>query len=250
MKWDQDYSTCAFPPSTLLPDRILNFLSSNAHVRTTEDLKTLVPEWLYAKRYGQEVLKVIARAETQYLEQIGRKRQNTAEQKFSEEQARRTNKRNMQLVKMVQENRPLPLQTTHAISFASYAGPEVGFVRADPLIVPISANTVSGFTTGADLALKHTQYDGFSQSLPTAASTSSALSSVSSSSSENTFSSTSTSLTGPGSHNTYYQASTQHYLYVPSQIPTLIPPQISPPLLIPPQDEIKLQWNHRYQRKR
>jgi len=46
--------------STILPNPILTTLASNAHIRTVEDIVTIInPPWIMARRHGEDVLKLL-----------------------------------------------------------------------------------------------------------------------------------------------------------------------------------------------
>ncbi|KAI0692051.1 hypothetical protein BC835DRAFT_1416806 [Cytidiella melzeri] len=165
-RWQQSYSKCSFPPQTLLADKYLNFIATNAHVSTLDLLQLFIPEWRFATRLGQEVLNVVARAEEQHIAQLAatasQKRQKTEANKVIQDKTRLEDSRNAHLLDLVQQNKDLPLQTTPGQTlFAMYNGSSKRFVRTDPLLVPIPQERVSQLLPALDAALIQSSSSSF-----------------------------------------------------------------------------------------
>ncbi|KAI0685746.1 hypothetical protein BC835DRAFT_1420982 [Cytidiella melzeri] len=171
---------------------------------------------VWCKRIGKPVLDVIEKVENTYWEKQARKRQKSDEQQYLRAQTRLDDERNERLINNVQNNRPLPLQTTPGeFSVAMYVSPTEGFCRVDPLVIPVPASMMPQLPS--PLAnLPSVQDPG--ELCVSRSSSSMPLLSASS------FSVSSASLDP--------QAHPQAYMYVPSRVPPmyLSPPQQSSPL--------------------
>jgi bloom syndrome protein len=54
------YSLRSVTAEAILPNPILTTLASNAHIRTVEDIVTVInPPWIMARRHGEDVLKLL-----------------------------------------------------------------------------------------------------------------------------------------------------------------------------------------------
>lgn len=142
--WSQHYSKCAFTPTSLLPDKYLNFLATNAHVRNIADLKLHLPDWAYVSRFGEQLLELLARTDAQWQERQAisaeTKCQQAATNKKKRDQERADNLKYERLISRLQERREVPLQETSGLlSFAAYVGKDgkETYVRIDPLFLPV-----------------------------------------------------------------------------------------------------------------
>ena len=53
------YTPSSYTSTVLLPDPIIKKITSNTHIKTIDDLKTLKSSWIFAERHGQEVLDLL-----------------------------------------------------------------------------------------------------------------------------------------------------------------------------------------------
>lgn len=75
-------------------DPIIKKITSNAQIKTIEDLKTLELSWIFAERHGQEVLDLLQRLDQQEHEEKGKKALEKREAKKKKTAARQeTSKR-------------------------------------------------------------------------------------------------------------------------------------------------------------
>ncbi|KAJ7272231.1 hypothetical protein C8J57DRAFT_1507080 [Mycena rebaudengoi] len=59
------YSETSFTPQAILPDPNLTTLASNARIRTVDDiLSTVKPPWIFATRYGPEILALLTKLDS------------------------------------------------------------------------------------------------------------------------------------------------------------------------------------------
>jgi hypothetical protein len=87
------YGPNSYTSAVLLPDPIITKISSNARIRTVDDLKSLSPPWIFAERHGQELLDLLDKLDRHYHEQKEKKKLEKREAKKKETAARHVQKR-------------------------------------------------------------------------------------------------------------------------------------------------------------
>ena len=75
------YTPSSYTSTVLLPDPIIKKITSNARIKTIDDLKTLKPSWIFAERHGQEVLDLLERLDQHEREQREKKALERREEK-------------------------------------------------------------------------------------------------------------------------------------------------------------------------
>jgi hypothetical protein len=61
--WHRDYGLCAWGPNILLAETVIAKLAMTASLSSLEDVKRKVPDWVFANKYGTDVIDVIKAAD-------------------------------------------------------------------------------------------------------------------------------------------------------------------------------------------
>ena len=105
------YTPSSYTSMVLLPDPIIKKITSNAQIKTIDDLKTLKPSWVFAERHGQEVLDLLERLDQHDREQKERRALERREEKKKGTAARQEiAKRQKQINAAAQTRMALPQQ--------------------------------------------------------------------------------------------------------------------------------------------
>ena len=97
------YTPSSYTSSVLLPDPIIKKITSNARIKTIDDLKTLKPSWVFAERHGQEVLDLLERLDLHGREQREKKALEKREEKKKETAARQENTKRQKQIDTAQK---------------------------------------------------------------------------------------------------------------------------------------------------
>jgi hypothetical protein len=100
-RWELDYGDCIWGPTVLMPDAVLNKFATQARICTVEDIKTEIPEWVFATKYGSQVLAVLQPLDAEWNEERERQKEEnkrkralaSAEAKVIRKEKRREAKR-------------------------------------------------------------------------------------------------------------------------------------------------------------
>ena len=105
------YTPSSYTSTVLLPDPIIKKITSNAQIKTIDDLKTLKPSWVFAERHGQEVLDLLKKLDQHNHEHKEKKALEKREAKKKETAARQeTTKRQKQIIAATQTRMAIPQQ--------------------------------------------------------------------------------------------------------------------------------------------
>jgi hypothetical protein len=69
--WLQHFKRCSWGPEALLPQKTLEFLATNAHIRTPEHLKLFLSDWAFVDVIGSLALKQVADADQRWYDKQG-----------------------------------------------------------------------------------------------------------------------------------------------------------------------------------
>jgi hypothetical protein len=61
--WHHNYGLCAWGPNVLLAETVIAKLTMTASLSSLEDVKHEVPDWVFANKYGTDVIDVIKAAD-------------------------------------------------------------------------------------------------------------------------------------------------------------------------------------------
>jgi hypothetical protein len=64
--WKEKYSDTVFPPAALLSDTMISTLASEAKVKTMDDLRLLLPRWIFADELGPLALETIKETDSNW----------------------------------------------------------------------------------------------------------------------------------------------------------------------------------------
>lgn len=70
--WQENYKYCGWGPEVLLPDKDAAFLATNAHLKTSEDIQRLRPEWVFGPKLGLLALACADAADDAWFESQGK----------------------------------------------------------------------------------------------------------------------------------------------------------------------------------
>lgn len=104
------YTPSSYTSSVLLPDPIIKKITSNARIKTIDDLKTLKPSWVFAERHGQEVLDLLERLDQCDREQREKKAREKREEKKKETAARQETAKRQKQIDSAQRRMTIPQQ--------------------------------------------------------------------------------------------------------------------------------------------
>ena len=77
--WMRDFKRSGLMPEAILPDKVLSKLATQARLKTLDLIKEEIPGWILAKRYGEDVLKILEPIDKGWAEETEqRKEENRA----------------------------------------------------------------------------------------------------------------------------------------------------------------------------
>ena len=104
------YTSSSYTSSVLLPDPIIKKITSNAQIKTIDDLKTLKSSWVFAERHGQEVLDLLERLDLHDREQREKKALEKRKEKKKETAARQETAKRQKQIDAAQTRMTAPQQ--------------------------------------------------------------------------------------------------------------------------------------------
>ncbi|THG96112.1 hypothetical protein EW026_g5664 [Hermanssonia centrifuga] len=99
-QWKNTYSKCIWGVESLLPDKILKQLAKAAHIRTMDDIKREIPDWIWVDDHGEDVIARLRPIDEQWNterleaaeENKAKRRRTSEENKNVRDEARREQK--------------------------------------------------------------------------------------------------------------------------------------------------------------
>lgn len=73
--WTRDFRRSGLMPEAILPDKILSKLAMQARLKTLDLIMEEVPGWILAKRYGEDILKVLEPIDKGWVEEAEQRKQ-------------------------------------------------------------------------------------------------------------------------------------------------------------------------------
>jgi hypothetical protein len=77
--WERDFGDSILMPDVVLPQKLLTKIASQGRLKTVSDIKEHIPDWVWADKYGQSVLDLLAPIDTTWIEEsVQKKAENKA----------------------------------------------------------------------------------------------------------------------------------------------------------------------------
>ena len=133
--WTRDFRRSGLMPEAILPDKVLSKLAMLARLKTVDLIREEVPGWILAKRYGQDVLKVLEPIDKGWIEEaeqrkeenrVKRAKQSAENKTRHEENARAARRRasdERKAAEQVSVLQPLQSSSTPSMTLAPMSQP-------------------------------------------------------------------------------------------------------------------------------